>query len=74
MKRLTELAIAYAKGQVSWPPIADETGVSYGELLIELGLNNLQIPRVTPEKSLQQMAFFDEILDQAARAKSADKG
>ena len=64
--RLTELAIAYSEGLASWPQIADETGIGYGELLIELGLNNLQIPLAAPEKSPAQLALFNQILDAAA--------
>ena len=64
--RITALAIAYAKGLISWPQIAEETGASYGDLLVVLGLNNLQIPKVTPKNRPEQIAFFHHILDLAA--------
>lgn len=64
--RIAALAIAYSKGLISWPQIAEETGASYGELLIELGLKNLQIPKVTPKNRPEQIANFHRILDLAA--------
>lgn len=64
--RLTALAIAYSKGLISWPQIAEETGASYGDLLISLGVNNLQIPKVVPKNRAEQIAFFNHILDAAA--------
>ena len=70
--RLSALAIAYSKGLISWPQIAEETGASYGDLLVALGLNNLQIPKVTPKNRPEQIAFFHKLLDLAA-AKSNRK-
>ncbi|MBK9441442.1 MAG: type II toxin-antitoxin system prevent-host-death family antitoxin [Comamonadaceae bacterium] len=64
--RMSALAIAYSKGLISWPQIAEETGASYGELLVALGLKNLQIPQVTPTNRPEQIAFFNHILDLAA--------
>ena len=64
--RIAALALAYSKGLISWPQIAEETGASYGELLIELGLKNLQIPKVKPKNRPEQMAIFNRILDLAA--------
>lgn len=64
--RMSALAIAYSKGLISWPQIAEETGASYGDLLVALGLKNLQIPQVTPKNRPEQMAFFNHILDLAA--------
>ena len=71
--RILALATAYSKGLISWPQIAEETGASYGDLLVALGLNNLQMPRVTPKNRLEQVAFFHQILD-AAAAKSDRNG
>ena len=70
--RLSALSIAYSKGLISWPQIAEETGASYGDLLVALGLNNLQIPKVTPKNRPEQIAFFHKLLDLAA-AKSNPK-
>jgi prevent-host-death family protein len=64
--RIAALAIAYSKGLISWPQIAEETGASYGDLLVELGLKNLQIPKVTPKNRPEKIAFFHHILDVAA--------
>ena len=77
--RLSALAIAYSKGLISWPQIAEETGASYGDLLVALGLNNLQIPKVTPKNRPEQIAFFHQILDAAAgrsnrKGKEKEKG
>lgn len=64
--RIAALAVAYAKGLISWPQIAEETGASYGDLLVELGRNQLQIPKVTPRNRPAQIAHFHRILDVAA--------
>ena len=64
--RIAALAIAYSKGLISWPQIAEETAASYGDLLVALGLKNLQIPKVKPKNRPEQIAFFHHILDLAA--------
>jgi prevent-host-death family protein len=64
--RIAALAVAYSKGLISWPQIAEETGASYGDLLVELGLKNLQIPKVTPKNRPEQIALFHRILDLGA--------
>jgi hypothetical protein len=64
--RIATLAVAYSKGLISWPQIAEETGASYGDLLIALGVKNLQIPKVTPKNRPEQVAVFNRILDSAA--------
>ena len=64
--RIATLAIAYSKGLISWPQIAEETAASYGDLLVALGLKNLQIPKVKPKNRPEQIAFFHHILDLAA--------
>ena len=64
--RIAALAIAYSKGLISWQQISEETRASYGDLLLELGLNNLQIPTVTHKKTPAQVAVFHRILDLAA--------
>lgn len=71
--RIAALAIAYSTGNISWPQIAEETGASYGELLIELGRKNLQIPQVAPKKRPEQMAIFHHILDLAAAKSKANQ-
>jgi prevent-host-death family protein len=63
--RIAVLAIAYSKGLISWPQIAEETGASYGDVLIALGLNNLRVPKVTPKNRPEQIALFHCILDLA---------
>ena len=55
--RISALATAYSKGLISWPQIAEETGASYGDLLVALGLNNLQIPKVAPKNRPEQIAL-----------------
>ena len=72
--RIAALAIAYSTGHISWPQIAEETGASYGELLVELGLKNLQIPKVSPKNSPQQIALFHHILDLAVVKSKREMG
>lgn len=64
--RISALAVAYAKGLVSWPQIAEETGASYGDVLLALGFNHLKIPQVKPKNRPEQIAVFHHILDLAA--------
>jgi antitoxin (DNA-binding transcriptional repressor) of toxin-antitoxin stability system len=72
--RMAALAVAYSKGLIAWPQIAEETGASYGDLLVELGIRNLQIPKFTPKNRPEQVAFFHRILDSAAaRSKGEQK-
>ncbi len=68
--RLAALAAAYAQGRVSWPQIAEETGASFGELLLALGLQKLSLPNVTAKKRPEQMALLNQMFDAAARLKS----
>ena len=65
--RLAALATLYAAGAISWRKIADETQASFGELLIELGVQGLKLPRVVAKKRPEQVAIFDQAL---AHAKS----
>lgn len=65
--RLAELAALYAAGKVTWRELAAETGAAFGDLLVELARQNLQLPRVMPAKRPEQVAMFDAILQQAAR-------
>ncbi len=67
-RQVAALAIAYSKGLISWPQISEETGASYGELLIEMGLKNLQIPKVTAKNRPEQIATFHRILESAAKS------
>ena len=72
--RIAALVIAYSKGMISWPQIAEETGASYGDLLIELGIRNLQLPKVTPKNRPEQIALFHQILDVAAAKSNGQRG
>lgn len=42
--RLADLAVGYSEGAVSWLQVSRETGLSFGELLVELGRQGLQPP------------------------------
>lgn len=64
--RLPELAALYAAGKVTWREIADETGAAFGDLLLELAEQGLQLPRVNPEKTPEQKRLFKAILRKAA--------
>lgn len=72
--RIAALATAYSNGLISWPQIAEETGASYGDLLVELGLKNLQIPKVTPKNRPEQIAILNHILDLAASQLTVERG
>lgn len=73
LSRIMVLATAYSKGLVTWAQIADETGASYGDLLVALGLSQQKIPKVRPRNRPEQVATFHAILDAAAaRAKEAE--
>lgn len=63
--RLAELAQQYAAGNVAWREIAAQTGVAFGDLLVELANQNLQLPRVSPAKRPEQLELFHAILQQA---------
>ncbi len=65
--RMAELAGLYAAGKLAWREIAAETGVAFGDLLLELTRQNLQLPRVTPAKRPEQVALLGVILRRAAR-------
>lgn len=65
-KRLAELAGPYARGEITWRKINDETNASFGELLEELGRQNLKLPRVKPKLTPGQEATLDAIFAQAA--------
>lgn len=65
-KTTTDLVKAYSEGFVTWNEISQQTGASYGELLIGLGLRNLPIPKISATRSPAQDAFFNRVLDDAA--------
>ena len=64
---LSKLATMYARGEIEWRRIADETGASFGELLVELGRQGLALPVVTAKKSAKQAALFDSVLRRVRR-------
>ncbi len=66
LSQIRALATAYSRGLVTWAQIAEETGASYGDLLLALGLNHQQIPKVKPKNRPEQLAVFHRILDAAA--------
>jgi prevent-host-death family protein len=65
--RLAELAALYAAGKLAWREIAAETGAAFGDLLVELARQNLQLPRVMPAKRPKQVAMLDAVLRQAVQ-------
>lgn len=65
--RLADLAVLYAAGKLAWREIAAETGAAFGDLLVELARQNLQLPRVTPAKRPEQVAMLDAVLRQAVQ-------
>ena len=65
--RLSALAALYAAGKVTWRQIADETDASFGDVLLELAKQNLQLPLVSAEKRPEQVRLFNAVLRRAAR-------
>lgn len=65
--RLAALAALYAGGKVAWREISAETGVAFGDLLVELARQKLELPRVTPVKRPEQVALLNSVLRRAAR-------
>jgi prevent-host-death family protein len=65
--RLATLAALYSAGKVAWRQIADETGASFGDVLLELAKRDLPLPRVTAEKRPAQLAHLKAVLRQASR-------
>ena len=64
---LGQLAALYAGGGIEWRKLADETGASFGDLLLELARQKLALPAVTAKKSPKQVALFHEVLRRARR-------
>jgi prevent-host-death family protein len=60
--RLVELAKLYSDGAVSWRKVEEDTGASFGELLLELGRQALSLPTATAAKRPAQVALFHEAL------------
>ena len=60
--RLVELAKLYSDGAVSWRKLEEDTGASFGELLLELGRQALSLPKATAAKRAAQAALFHEAL------------
>ena len=71
--RLAELAPRYAAGDVTWREVADATDASFGELLVELGRQGLQLPTCVATKRPAQQALFDEALARAADSRRDDQ-
>ena len=71
--RLAELAPRFAAGDVTWREVADATDASFGELLVELGRQGLQLPTCVATKRPAQQALFDEALALAADSRRDDQ-
>jgi hypothetical protein len=69
MGRLSALALAYSNGLVSWPQIAEETGASFGDLLLAVGSKNLSLPKVIAKNRPEQIALLNKIFDLALKTK-----
>ena len=64
--RLPALATLYAAGKVTWRDIATETGAAFGDLLLELGKQGLELPQVRPERTPAQERLFRSMLRKSA--------
>lgn len=71
--RLAELVPRYAAGDITWREVADATDASFGELLVELGRQGLQLPTCVATKRPAQQALFDEALARAADSRRDDQ-
>jgi hypothetical protein len=65
--QLGELAPLYANGSISWRDVEEQTGASFGELLVELAKQHLHLPRFTAEKRPSQISAFEGALRNAKR-------
>jgi antitoxin (DNA-binding transcriptional repressor) of toxin-antitoxin stability system len=63
--RLATLALAYSKGLLTWAQISEETGIGFGDLLVALGSQNLQLPKVVAKRTPAQDGIYRQILDAA---------
>lgn len=63
---LSTLAPLFAAGALPWSKVADETGASFGDLLLELAAQGLRLPQVTATKRLEQAALLDATFAAAA--------
>ena len=64
--RLASMAALYSAGKVTWRHVADETGASFGDVLLELAKQNLVLPRVNPDKTPLQANRLKAIFRKAA--------
>jgi hypothetical protein len=64
---LSELARRYAAGEISWLEIRAGEDIAFGDLLVELEKQDLQLPRVSPEKRPEQRDLLNSLLQRAAR-------
>lgn len=64
--KLQALVALYAAGKASWQHIADETGASFGDVLLELAKQGLSLPLHNATKHPEQLAAFQAVLQRAA--------
>jgi hypothetical protein len=64
---LAQHARRYAAGAASWRDIRDATGATFGDLLVELATQGLQLPQVRVQRTPEQQRAFEEILTRAAQ-------
>jgi hypothetical protein len=64
---LAQHARRYAAGEISWRDIRDATGATFGDLLVELATQRLQLPQVSVQRTPEQQRAFEEILTRAAQ-------
>ncbi len=66
--KLAQLAALYASGVVSWRQVAQDTGASFGELLLELARQQLRLPEVKAKKRPEQLEAFNQAMRQARQS------
>jgi len=51
---LAKFALEYAFGEVNWPELRDEHGITYGDLLVEMSQQGLPLPLAAPSDSISR--------------------
>lgn len=64
--QLDQLLAQYAGGTVTSRELSCATGLSVGEILVELGKRDLALPRVAPQRTPAQDALLERALRSGA--------
>jgi len=67
-KHLDLLARLFAQGSITSRQACDEAGVAFGDLLVEMARQGLQLPRVSAQKRPEQAALLDAALSRGQKS------